>query len=36
MLMRYTSVGVSLTAVLWYAIICGTPRCSFPQGEDAL
>jgi hypothetical protein len=34
--MRYTSVGVSLTAVLCYAIICGTPRCSFPQGEDAL
>jgi DMSO/TMAO reductase YedYZ molybdopterin-dependent catalytic subunit len=36
MLMRYTSVGVSLTAVLCYAVICGTPRCSFPQGEDAL
>ena len=34
--MRYTSVGVPLTAVLCYAIICGTPRFSLPQGEEAL
>jgi hypothetical protein len=34
--MRCTSVGVSLTAVLCYAIVCGTPRFSFPQVKAAL
>lgn len=36
MLMRSTSVGVALAAVLCYAIVCGTPRCAFPQAEEVL
>jgi DMSO/TMAO reductase YedYZ molybdopterin-dependent catalytic subunit len=34
--MRCTSVGVSLIAVLCYAIVCATSRFSFSQAEDAL
>jgi hypothetical protein len=34
--MRSTSVGLSMTAVLCYAIVCGAPRFSFPQAEETL
>jgi molybdopterin-dependent oxidoreductase-like protein protein len=34
--MRSTSVSLSMTAVLCYAIVCGAPRFSFPQGEETL
>jgi hypothetical protein len=36
LLMRSTSVGAALVAVLCYTILYGTPRCAFPQVEEVL
>ena len=36
LLMRSTSVGAALVAVLYYTILYNTPRCAFPQVEEVL